>query len=381
MLDEYFKRNDVLDFIKELKSNPKYLKKTVHEETKYGQQMKDELALYLFYDIIFKYKILIDDEYLFLDFLLQVEKLFRKIDNYDDMLLGVYRIFINLVTTLLDVRDNQSEEGRKTIIEYFYQKYVTEGYFVHGYSTTYKEFIKGRNFIPEKYPNHYAKMLRVRQIFAKYKVQIMDKDFQKCDVSFTDDIVMGCHYSITSPGYFYQMITTCCKDNTYYLKQNYHALSSSLKRFMTNYSFRYSDQKVVLKIVEEEWNFIHRVPRKISLMFVKKQKFVSSNDDKLKLYLESDKSLLEIVERILTPKYHNLCVNQVLRYGEYQLIDLEDYYQAEEVKNTLKVKEEHSLVPMQFANSYGVASILLIVGSLFITLGVLISIIMILRGM
>ena len=178
MLDEYFKREDVLSFVRELESNPKYLKKNVHEDSKYGLEMKEELALYLFYDILFKYKIIIDDVYLFPDFLAQVEKLFLKIEHYDDMMLGVYKLLINLVATILEVKDIDSEEGRNEIVRYFYQKYVMEGYLVHGYSTTYEEFIKGRNFVPEKYPNHYSKMLRVRQIFAKYKIAVMSKDFQ-----------------------------------------------------------------------------------------------------------------------------------------------------------------------------------------------------------
>ena len=364
MLDEYFKRKDVLDFVKELENNPRYLKKSVHEESKYGMQMKDELALYLFYDIIFKYKILINDEYLFPDFLLQVEKLFRKLEHFDDMMMGINKIFINLVSTILDVHEDQSEDARKKIIEYFYQKYIMEGYLVHGYSTTYEEFIKGRNFIPEKYPNHYAKMLRVRQIFAKYKIHVMSKDFQKVSVDFTDDFVMGCHYSITAPGYLNQLFTTCCKDSSSYLKQDYHAVMSSLKRFMNNNSFSFGDQKTILRIVKDEWNFVYRVPRKVSLLFVKRNKVMSVSREKLEEYLESDKSLVEIVERILSPKLNCVSVEQTLKYGEYQIVTLDDFYKNPMLREEKSMDKDFVFAPKMLMNSYGMASILLIVGSL-----------------
>lgn len=381
VLDEYFKREDVLSFIQELESNPKYLRKIVHEESKYGMQMKEELALYLFYDIIFKYKVIIDDPYLFPDFLMQVEKLFRKIEHYDDMMVGVYKLLIRLVATVTDVKDIDSSEGRNEIIRYFYQKYVLEGYFIHGYSTTYEEFIKGRNFVPEQYPNHYSRMLRIKQIFVKYKIPVMNKDFQKNAVDFTDDFVMACHYSVASPGYIYQFIGACCKDQRDYLKQDCSTIMSSLKRFMINNSFSLSDQKTVLNIFEEEWNFIYRVPRRVSLLFVKKNKIMQMSNDKLNEYLDSHKSLLSIVERILMPKYNCISVENTIRYGEYQIISLDKFYKCFIPDDAVELSSDKSFTPLKLLNSSGVISFLLILGSFCITLGVIVTIIMILRGM
>jgi len=378
VLDEYLNRDDVKSFIKDLKNSPKCLEKSAHADTKYGMQIQDELALYLFYDIILKYKLIIDDPFLFPDFLSGIEKVFRKIDDYDDVYLGITKILIRLVETILEIKDEDSSEAKREVIKYFYQSYVVNGYVYHGFSTTYEEFIKGRNFIPEKYPNHYAKILKVKEIFEKYKINLIDKDFSDDSVSFTDDFVMACHYSISSPGYLYQILVRNDKDRALYLKEDYNALISSLKRFMNNRSISGSDQKTIIKIIEDEWNFIHRVKRKASVLLVKRNKVINDSVSKLKDYLDSDKDLIEIVERILVPKNNCISVNQVIRYGEYQLLGLDDYYETVDV-----VKEEKSyrVQSFQLANSYGVVSILLIVGSLFITLGVIISIFMILRGM
>ena len=77
--------------------------------------------------------------------------------------------------------------------------------------------------------------------------------------------------------------------------------------------FSNSEQKTVLKGVEEEWHLLNRVPRKISLLFVKRSIIMKSSNDKLNDYLESDKDLDEIIERILAPKNSDVLVNRVIR--------------------------------------------------------------------
>ncbi len=381
MFDEYLKREDVIKFIDDIKMNPKCFQKTTNKETLYGQNIKDELALYLFYDTIFKYKIIIDDKELFPDFFTQVTKLFRKIELIDDIIVGVNKLLINTVANKLDARDIESKEDKNKIIKYFYQKYIIDGYFVHGYSSTYEEFIKGRNFLPEQYPNHYQKMIKIQQIFNKHKVDKIEKNFRESNVHFTDDFVMGCFYSAVSPGYFYQLLVSNEKDSINYLKQNKTQLISNFKKYMSSSMFSNSEQKTVLKGVEEEWHLLNRVPRKISLLFVKRSIIMKSSNDKLNDYLESDKDLDEIIERILAPKNSDVLVNRVIRYGEYQLVTLDNFYKNTDDKNEDKIVKNSTLGDYKLLNSYGVVSILLILGSLFITLGVIFTIIMILRGM
>lgn len=381
MLDEYLKNEEVIKFIKDLEKNPKCLQKSAHEETLYGKNIKDELALYLFYDTLLKYKIIIDDRESFEEFLNQVIKLFRKIESYDDIIMGINKLFINFIMSKLDIRDLDSKENKNQIIEYFYNKYIMEGYFVHGFSSTYEEFIKGRSFVPEQYPNHYGKMIKIKQIFENHNIEVMSKDFKETAVHFTDDFIMGCHYSVAAPGYFYQLLVDRCKDNSAYLKQNKSVLMNSLKRFMGNNLFSKSEEKNVIKMVDEEWDFIHRIPRKICLLFVKKNKIMELSKDKLNEYLESDKDLYEIIERILAPKYNDISVEKTIKYGEYQLINLDDFYKVTVEEKKEEKVDKKKTVKLSFLNSYGMASVLLILGSFFITLGVIFSIIMILEGM
>ena len=61
MLDQYLERDDVRKIIKQIESNPKYSRMNI-EAHNYGRYMKEEFALYLFYDFLLKYKIIVDDK-------------------------------------------------------------------------------------------------------------------------------------------------------------------------------------------------------------------------------------------------------------------------------------------------------------------------------
>lgn len=389
VLDEYYQRQDVLDFIKELKTNPKYRKMIVPEQSQYGKHIGDELALYLFYDIVLKYKIIIDDPFLFVDFLSQIEKLFRKIDDYDDLVRGVQKVLIRLVETILDIQDHSYMDIRREVATYIYDKYIMNGYFVHGFSSVYEEFIQKYSFVPERYPNRYTKMLVVQEIFSKYKVNLLNKDFYASSVSFTDDFIMGCYYSISSPGFYYELL---CNESFFgkkprqnFLKMDYYATVNSLRKYMINHSFSDFDRKRVLEILQEEWELLHRVPRKVSLLFVKRSKLMDVSHDKLEDYLESDKNLQEIVDCIFSSKYPNVTCEKSLKISDFQMVSLDDFYRVEQ-KEKVQIESGSTDLAVdqssfKLLNSYGTVSILLLLGSLLITLGVIVSIIMVLRGM
>lgn len=381
MLEEYFQRDDVALFIKDLKNNPKYFKMDVVCDTTYQKNIKDELALYLFYDTIFKFQMIVDDIYLFDEFLLQLEKLFRKIDDYDDIVLGIQKLLIRFTSTAMDLHDLENKEEKEKLITHFYQKYLVDGYFIHGFSTTYESFLKGRVLEAEKYPNFYSDMIRVQHIFQKYQTGLFEKDFSEESLSFTDDFIMACYYSVISPQYYYALLNPEGKEEDGYLKHQYSNAISPLKRFMSNHSFSDSDRRSVLGVVKKEWDLLHEVPRRVSLILIPRRSVMDVSADKLKEYLESDLSLEEVIDRILCPKYHDVCVEKSFSSNQVQILSLEDFYPnpvVEEKEDSFDLQDFR--IP-ELMNSNGMISLLLIVGCFFITLGVVFTIIMVLRGM
>jgi hypothetical protein len=149
---------------------------------------------------------------------------------------------------------------------------------------------------------------------------------------------------------------------------------------MSNHSFRLSEQKAMIRVVQDEWNFLTRVPRKINLLFVKRNKIMDVSYDKLYEYLDSSKGVYEIINRILTPQYSEVSMRNLLKYGEYQMISFEDFYMKSSQTDQKSFFPEQAK-QLTLLNSYGVVSICLIAGSILISLGVIVTIIMILRGM
>ena len=140
MLDSYLSRNDVISFVKEIRTSDRYFRKlstlVVHDlYTSY------EEALYIFYDALLKYKIVIDDIYLFPEYLEQVEKLYRKLDNYNDIRFGINKLICRMLSIKLEIKNINDKDNRDLIIKYIYDKYIINGYFIHGFSSTYVDEI------------------------------------------------------------------------------------------------------------------------------------------------------------------------------------------------------------------------------------------------
>ena len=383
MLEELLQNKTVINFISELKTNERYFEKEIGSFSNRKITISKELALYIFYDALYKYKLILEDNTLLDEYLEQLDKIYKKIDNFDGIIEGINKLIAKMVITKLDIKNVDSKESHNKIINYIYDKYITNGYYIHGFNTSYSEIIKKEGFIPEEYENYYDKFNKVNKIFTKYNVlQAVEKDFSEKLVSFTDDFLMGCYYSTYGPDFFSSFLLNedyfgkrGKKDG--YLLDNYDLSIKNLKRFMSNNLFSEEDRKYVLDLVEKEWELLHREEKKISLLLVKRDKLKESM--KLEDYLDGYNDIYEIVDDLLSPKMNSVYCNSKIDAKDIEIINLDTYYDKEEI-----VEEEEEIVDKkedEFMDNYGVASIFLIVGALFITLGVMITLFILLRGM
>ena len=386
MLDSYLSRNDVISFVKEIRTSDRYFRKlstlVVHDlYTSY------EEALYIFYDALLKYKIVIDDIYLFPEYLEQLEKLYRKLDNYNDIRFGINKLICRMLSIKLEIKNINDKDSRDSIIKYIYDKYIINGYFIHGFSSTYVDEIKTNGFTPEIYENYYSRFDNINEIFKKNNVSHMiPKDFSEKRVFFTDDLVLGCYYSMYAPLYFskFLMNEECygkIRQKDGFLKDSYSLVISPLKRFMSNNLFNDKDKKVILDLVKDEWDLLHRRDRKISLLLVKRS-VISDKRVSLDDLLNDPNDIYEVVDRLLSSKYNSISYSDSISKDDIEVLELDLFYEKkEEVKEDLeeinKLKEE---VGNDFFNKYGSVSYLLLLGSLFITLGVILTIFKVIGG-
>lgn len=390
MLDEYFIKASVLRMIKEIRNNERYFKKKNDFSCDSFIHVGNEAALYIFYDALYKYKIIIDDEFLFDDYLDQIEKLYRKLDNFESIKYGINKLICSTLITKFCIKDIKLKESREMIISHVYNKYIREGYFIHGFNSTYTNNVKEEGFTPEVYENYYDRFDKVNSIFEKYNCSsVINKDFNEKNVYFTDDFVMGCFYSAYSPLFYYKFLFNeelfgkrIRKDNC--LTSECDEISRHLKRFMSTNSFSESDKKYILSIVNDEYSLLHRSKSMITLLLVKRN-LIFSKDAKEEDFLKDDNDIYEVIDRMLSPKYNNLEHNKFISKEEYKLLELSPYIDTEEEKRKIQKEEEkinkkEKEVNEDFLNKYGNVSLFLLLGSLFISLGVIFMIINILRG-
>ena len=376
MFFDYLKRDDVCSFIKEIKNNDCYFNKDRKGFISHSLYMKNELALYIFYDALFKFKLIIQDEDYLSNYLDNLDRLYKKIDSFDGLEVGISKLICKMVSNKLNIKDISSRDSQREIIKYIYHYYVEEGYYIHGFNTSYSDDIKNNGFIPEIYYNYYYRFIELNKILKKYKLSMIGKDFSSNSVSFTDDFVLACYYSNYAPIFFYQFLLKNKiiknKKNDYYLMDNYEEIMKNLKKFLSFHMINLKDREFIINLVNDQWDLLHRCPKKISLLFVKKRKMFRKEVVTLEDYLFDDKNIYEVVDRILNSKQKNMLFKDVIDPSFLEIVNLDYYYES---NNNIK---KEVFFGKELLNTYGSVSIMLLVGSLFITLGVIISIIMLL---
>ncbi len=384
MLDEYLNRKDVHLFINRIINNSGYNSKDrVLSVMRYATSR--DIALFTFYDAIFKFRVVIDDFILFSEYLKDLEKLYKKIDNYDDVNAGVNKLICKNVALKLNIKDLKDNRNKYRIVAYVFDKYIVNGYYFHGFNSAYLNDLKKGIFNPEYYNNNYDKIKKLDSIFKKYKINgIIEKDFSKKEVYYTESLVMGCYYSMYSPLYFYNFLL----DNNYfkyeiredeYLKDGFLNYTKNLKRFMKSNGFSEKDKNTVLSIVTDAWKFNNSRCDRISLLFVKRS-VISNNTNNINDYYDEKVSAFELVDKMLCCKKNSVSSDACL-INNYGIISFSDC-----IVNNLGIldvsNEENVSFDSSFSlsNAYGKASIFIILGSLLIFFGVIITILMILKG-
>ena len=388
MLENYLQRDDVLELIKHLKTSECYFQKSNNGFSNHSLVMSRELALYIFYDALFKYKIIIDDPDLLSDYIGQIEKLYRKLDCFEDIRFGIHQIIAKIAAYHYDLHAWRGEE-RNQLIQLIYDKYILNGYYFHGFHSIYKDDIQKSGFTPEYYDNYYNRFLKVNSIFQKYKISnVIHKDFMGTDISFTDDILLGCYYSMYAPMFFTNFMMN---SNLFgkkinmedYLKGDFDASVHPLKKFMSMHSFKEKDKKFILDLVQDEWNLLHSKNQELCMIMIPRKR-LGGIEIPVEEYFKDEEDIFEIIDRMLSSKCNSITSNEYLSKNDLEIITLPNYYE-QKVEKALIIESNVEYPNKErgfrtLSNVYGRASIFLLAGSLSISFGVILSILTVLGG-
>ena len=379
-MNEILRRDDVKRIIEEIKNNDKYFNKISIDSDKY---YAEDMALYVFYEALLKYYLIFDSFNYLDEYIYDLDLLYRKIDSIEDIKFGITKLIIKFTMKCLDLE----EEKREEIIKYVYSKYITNGYLIHGFSSIYGDNILENGFKPNEYYNYYEDFIKLNDIFKKYnKDNFIDKDFIEKKVFFSDDIIKSCIYSINSPMYFCNLLTNndIIKDKQKdYYKDNFDNCMKNVNKIINDLGFSKDDSIFFKYLVNKEWELLHKNNKKISLLLVRRDLFDLESIN-LEDIINSDLDINEAIDRVLTIKYNSIpCDREIdindLRVINFELFNREAFKEEieEEKKEIEKEKEQviEKKIKEDFNDTYGMVSPLLLLGSLLISLGVIISII------
>ena len=374
MLDEYLRRGDVSSFIDNILFNERYFHKKMNHIANIKSISENVLALFIFYSALFQYKVIVDNIYLFDDFLEQLERLYRKIDNYNDLEVGIHHLIGRMVADNYHIKDVLDHDNCTMLLKYIYDRYIENGYYFHGFSSTYFNDLNKNNFQPEVYYNFYDRFEKINSIFSKVNSNIkIEKDFFIFLFYFTDDFIMGCYYSYFSPMFYTDFLLKFSKKDFYQYKE----CLKKLKTYLDSEFFTKDDKEFIISLIEDEKRLLDDGVNDISIMIVPRKEF---NDTILSFdeYLNNDDdNYYDMVDRLLTSKSSKIICMDVMEREKYDLYRLPIPQRQGSIMNDSEAlkKEEIEKNNQMFLDEYGQVSVLLILGSLTILVGVVITII------
>ena len=381
-MDEILNREDVKNLIADIKGNDKYYKKiSADSDTYYA----DDIALYIFYEALLKYYIIFDNTNYLGEYVYNIDLLFRKIDTIEDIRFGISKLIVKYSTKYLGLE----VEDREKILNFVFNNYITNGFLIHGFSSVYDENMIDSGFKPSDYFNYYDDFVALNDLFKKYgEDNFIDKDFMEKSIYFTDDVVKSCIYSINSPMYFCNLLTnnSIIKDKEkYYYKDNYDNCINNFSKILSQLKFSDEDKKFSLDLINKEWELLHKKEKNISLLLVRRELF---NLDSINLdtIINSDLDLNEAVDSILNIRYKNISYDKDTDIDDLRVINFKIVDRDIKEESPLEVlnKEENEKLEeekkIEFNDTYGMISPFLLLGSLLISLGVIISIIRMIGG-
>ena len=154
-------------------------------------------------------------------------------------------------------------------------------------------------------------------------------------------------------------------------------MKKSLKRFINSTNISDKEEDFIIKSIDNYWNGLHN-NKNMSLLLVKRR-LIKSTKSRMDEFINNDQDVYENIDRILNSKYINISFNKDL-YNNFEVIDLKYFKEFNPVLIDDNTKKETFIDKFEIDNAYGKVSILIIVGSLLISLGVIATIILILRG-
>lgn len=385
---EIFKSPEVLNILHEVLEDKKSINKVSvfsPNGEKYGY---NQYSLMIVMDFLIKYNIVIKDMN---NFAFCIEELKKKIYSYNDhkeLVMWSNELLGELIRLKLNLIDKISSDNKRKILVYLYDNYIVNGYMFHSFPSTFKELVeeKGLDANDYSYPIFYMKKLYY--IFKNHKYTDMIPEYlleQITSISITDSPAMAYYYAFRSPQYFCNLVATSkyYKDNSKYDYEAYYrkdmeACQNNLLLLAKHLNMTDKEKETLLTAFKKQWDLLDASNALPEIAFISRKDVGKDSLDDIDEIIKKSKyeELVVSIARITDSKYSHVkrysplfplsfTVNTFPSYREIKANKFIGKVKEEVVE---RKKEEPVIVPKR-SESYGYASILSLLGLLFISLG------------
>lgn len=375
MLNDILRREDVKRLLKEICTNDRYNKKEDNESINYQQFPLFSQSLFIAVDAFYKYSVIIDDIYLLDAYVEEVHLLFKKVSNLSDISMGINQLigkFSGLKLGYKNYLDKKNE-----ILQYIYNQYIENGYVFHAVSSCYVDSILENDFTPQNYHQLYDKFIKVKDIVK----DVIETDFSSEYVSFTDSFIMAYYYAISSPMYFYHLVSDnqyiSSKSKAAYFKNDYDLCLKNLNKLIIDLDLDMNHSNYLRETFNEEWKLLDKSNSYPVIMMVKRKLLLPETQFSISQIIDDNHlEFSEAISKIFYNRYNNIECNKKIDKSDIEIVKLYGY---KDFISPLKTVEEEEEIEEVLIDEYGKISYIMLVGALLITIGVIMTIIMIVR--
>ena len=405
MLEDILKREDVKDFLNEVLLDERYSKSLATSNLKEIDNIPNQYSLLIVMDAIMKFSILFNDEDLIENFLLQLRRMLKKIDNYKSLVYGIYKLFASMTAKKLDLNNIDSPENKKKILEYTYNNYIVNGYCFHAFPYNYKDIVIEQGIDPLNYSYDVNDLKQINNMFNNHNFKnVITKDLDEIDhyITITDSGAMAYFYAFASPKYFSDLCATSKYmsdnkkyDNSAFYKKDFTTCRKNLMTLCREADMSSNESYLVINNLIKEWKRLDIDNAKPTIAFIKRNavgrdflkdyrqildtskkidivdsmaKILDSRNNSDKRYTPLSKEEIKVE---IFPSYRDVYYNEEIFYKE----------ESNEINiNNINIEEELPIISsnkgivFNAVNNYGRATFFFLLGTLFITLGLTVAV-------
>ena len=382
---EIFKSPEVLNLLHETLEDTKSINKVSvfsPNGEKYGY---NQYSLMIMMDFLIKYCIVIKDTNNFSYCIGELKKMIYSYTDHKELVLWSNELLGELIRLKLNLTDRTSNDNKRKILSYLYEEYIVDGYMFHSFPKAFKELVeeKGLDAKDYSYPVFYMKKLYY--IFKNHKYDDMIPKYlleQITSVSITDSPAMAYYYAFRSPQYFCNLVATSkyYKDNAEYDYEAYYrkdmdACRNNLLLLAKHLNMTDKEITTVIKAFEKQWNLLDASNSLPEIAFISRKDIGKNSLDDIDEIIKKSRyeDLVVSIARITDSKYSHIRRYTPLFPLSFTVKTFPSY---REIKNNkfIAVRKEEKKIDMPVIvskkkYSYGYASILSLLGLLFISLG------------